>query len=456
MPARLETKIAAGAIFTFAIFGIACFLSYQSVRDANETARTVAHTYQILSQLNSALAHLTDAEAGTRGYLLTGDSAYLERQKENFISSDAALRELTSLTEGNSGQQRRVAFLRQKFAEKVAFLHNVTQLRQGGNASSARAAFETGRGREVMNDVRQVANGMSKEEHQLLSERQRRARASAAHNVRIVIIAGLLDGLLLALAFLTIRREMRARQQLEQALRHEAEQLSIANEELEAFSYSVSHDLRAPLRHISGFGDLLERQLGPVADEKARRYLAVIGQSTRHMSQLIDDLLAFARVGRAHLRRSRVDLTGLVRSVIRDLQPAWEGREVDWQIAPLPQVNADAGMMRQVYTNLLDNALKYTRPRSRAVIEIGSSALASEMIFHVRDNGVGFDAQYAAKLFKVFQRLHQAEEFEGTGVGLANVHRVIQKHGGRTWAESDAENGATFYFSLPLGEVDAG
>jgi light-regulated signal transduction histidine kinase (bacteriophytochrome) len=261
----------------------------------------------------------------------------------------------------------------------------------------------------------------------------------------------MINALVLALAWMTTRQEMHTRRQLEGMLRHDAQELTALNEELEAFSYSVSHDLRAPLRHISGFADLLRQQLGGQLDEKARRYLSVIRESSHHMGVLIDELLAFARVGRAELQRSQVDLAALVQTVIRNLHARVEGRDVQWQIGALPGVQADAGLLRQVWANLIDNALKYTRSRSRAVIEIGSTPQDGELLFYVRDNGVGFDPQYAGKLFGVFQRLHQTEEFEGTGIGLANVRRVIQKHGGRTWAEGQVDAGATFYFTLPLG-----
>ncbi len=302
-----------------------------------------------------------------------------------------------------------------------------------------------------MDEVRQIAGVIDANERALLAQRQQSAAQSAANAEKLVLIAGAVNALLLALAFLTIRREMRARQQLEDKLRHEAQELTAVNEELEAFSYSVSHDLRAPLRHISGFADLLRQQLGGQVDEKARRYLTVISESSRHMGVLIDELLAFARVGRAELQRSQVDLAALVETVIRNLHATFEGRDVEWQIGALPEVQADAGLLRQVWTNLVDNALKYTRSRARTVIEIGSKPHEGEFLFYVRDNGVGFDPQYAGKLFGVFQRLHQTEEFEGTGIGLANVRRVIQKHGGRTWAEAELGVGATFYFTLPVG-----
>ena len=233
-------------------------------------------------------------------------------------------------------------------------------------------------------------------------------------------------------------------------LQRHAGQLETANRELEAFSYSVSHDLRAPLRHIDGFVKILDKQSGPALDERGRRYLNIIADSARQMGALIDDLLVFSRMSRTELRRSKVALDSLVHEALDTLQTEINGRPIHWKIGELPEVEADPAMLRQVWINLIANAVKYTRPRNPAEIEVGcADAADGELVFYVRDNGVGFDMQYAHKLFGVFQRLHHAEEFEGTGIGLANVRRIVSRHGGRTWAEGKPDGGATFFFSLP-------
>jgi light-regulated signal transduction histidine kinase (bacteriophytochrome) len=237
---------------------------------------------------------------------------------------------------------------------------------------------------------------------------------------------------------------------LEQSVQERTAQLEAANKELEAFSYSVSHDLRAPLRHIDGFVDLLSRQSGEKLDEMGKRYLKVIAEAARQMGHLIDDLLDFSRMGRAELHRQPVALAGLLQEVVTALQPELAGRNVEWKIRPLPEVHADAAMLRQVLVNLIANAIKYSRPRDPAIIEIGCAQdTPAEHEFFVRDNGVGFDLEYAHKLFGVFQRLHRAEEFEGTGIGLANVQRIVRRHGGRVRAEGKVDAGATFFFTLP-------
>ncbi|HEX3626355.1 MAG TPA: PAS domain S-box protein [Verrucomicrobiae bacterium] len=239
-------------------------------------------------------------------------------------------------------------------------------------------------------------------------------------------------------------------------LQSHTRQLEETNKELEAFSYSVSHDLRAPLRHIDGFVKMLVKQSGPQLDDRGKRYLDIIADSAQKMGNLIDDLLVFSRMSRAELRRTRVSTDSLVHEAVEGLQTDINGRHIDWKIAALPEVDADPAMLQQVWVNLIANAVKYTRPRDPAKIEIGCEDSGNgEYVFFVHDNGVGFDMQYAHKLFGVFQRLHRAEEFEGTGIGLANVGRIVHRHGGRVWAEGRPDAGATFYFSLPKTSTES-
>ena len=258
---------------------------------------------------------------------------------------------------------------------------------------------------------------------------------------------------------LAIIRDVSERKANEEKIRHlnldlqlQNARLEIANKELESFSYSVSHDLRAPLRHIDGFASLLSKHAGASLDEKGRRFLAVISDSARRMGRLIDDLLTFSRMGRAQLEPGEIDHDQLVAAVIRE-SGLDRDRRIVWEIEPLPRVQADPAMLRQVWFNLIENAAKYSARSELPRIRIGSlppTPATAELVFFVRDNGVGFDMKYAAKLFGVFQRLHSEAEFEGTGIGLANVRRIITRHGGRTWAEGRVGEGATFYFALPL------
>ena len=237
---------------------------------------------------------------------------------------------------------------------------------------------------------------------------------------------------------------------LEQRVRARTAELDSTNKELEAFSYSVAHDLRAPLRHMDGFIRLLKKHSSTSLDERNQRYLGIISDSARQMGLLIDDLLAFSRVGRAELQLLPVSLQQLVQEAMQELREETQGRNIAWKISQLPEVMADRSMMRLVVINLLANAVKFTGKREQAEIEVGASSNEADgIVVFVRDNGVGFDMEYADKLFGVFQRLHPAEEYEGTGIGLANVQRIIHRHKGRTWAQGEVDQGATFYFSLP-------
>jgi light-regulated signal transduction histidine kinase (bacteriophytochrome) len=221
------------------------------------------------------------------------------------------------------------------------------------------------------------------------------------------------------------------------------------NAELEAFSYSVSHDLRAPLRAIEGFGRILLDDHAERLDAEGRRVLDVIRKNIGKMGQLIDDLLAFSRLGRDAMTPSRVDMTTLARTVLQDIIAAETDRAIDARVADLPDALGDPTLLRQVWVNLLGNAIKYTRPRSPALIQVTGRTEDDEVVYTVTDNGVGFDMAYVGKLFMVFQRLHKASEFEGTGVGLALVQRIVMRHRGRVWAEARPDEGATFHFALP-------
>ncbi len=236
--------------------------------------------------------------------------------------------------------------------------------------------------------------------------------------------------------------------QLEARVVQRTAELETANKELEAFSYSVSHDLRAPLRAINGFAGILLEDFGPQLPAEAQHYLERVRNGGRRMGELIDDLLAFARLSRQPLNRQSVNMTQLAGEVLAEVAPAGSGRLIETRVGELSACQGDRVLLKQVWINLLSNAVKYSRGRTPAILEIGCEQIHGETAYFVRDNGVGFDMQYANKLFGVFQRLHRAEDFEGTGVGLAIVQRVIHRHGGRVWAASEPDRGATFYFTV--------
>jgi PAS domain S-box-containing protein len=251
------------------------------------------------------------------------------------------------------------------------------------------------------------------------------------------------------------KRREREIESLNQELVKRSAELEAINKELEAFAYSVSHDLRAPLRHMAGYAELLQKKTSSVIDQKGTHFIAMILDSAKRMGNLIDDLLAFSRIGRAETQNSRVNMDQAVREALTQVRQETDGRKIAWKIGALPEFYGDRSMLMLVLINLISNAIKFTRTRTQAEIEIGcSEGDGDELIVFVKDNGVGFDMKYVNKLYGVFQRLHQSGEFEGTGIGLATVQRIIHRHGGKVWAEGTVGGGATFYFSAPKPRGD--
>jgi light-regulated signal transduction histidine kinase (bacteriophytochrome) len=240
-------------------------------------------------------------------------------------------------------------------------------------------------------------------------------------------------------------------------LRKTNDDLQSVNKELETFAYSVSHDLRAPVRHIAGFTEFLQKHSGPVLDDKSREHIGMILDAANRMGSLVDDLLAFSRIGRAETQTTSVHLDQLVKGVVNEIAPDTQRRKIVWHIGTLPICYGDPSMLRLVFANLIANAVKFTRTREQAEIEIDSLNYSDdEVVVFVKDNGVGFDMKYKNKLFGVFQRLHSQQAFEGTGIGLATVQRIVHRHGGRVWAEGTVNHGATFYVALPkTGKAEA-
>ena len=475
---------------------------YLAVRGGGESIALegwVAHTQEVLGVIGDA--RLERARLANRW--LTNQ---LARNGTGTGGSDAdsdKLREdvarLHTLTADNPAQQRLIAEIQDVFDKELTSLDRASRQSSAGGSTRSANSVPWAETAETTTRLRALFDDLEANERALLASRSRAVQANARVTRIVVVFAGLLTFLILGTAGYFIQREIlnrgrietglrkaqellgvkyedqrqelgnamddlhghiRARQQaegeirllnteLEDRVEKRTKELQEANHELEAFSYSVSHDLRAPLRHMDGFSRILQQEYGTQLPQEARHYLDRVRSATTHMSNLVEDLLQFSRLGRQSPQLCRVALRNLVEEAQAETLSAPGNRDIEWRISDLPEVEVDTNLFRQVWVNLLSNAIKFSKNQSKAVIEIGSREEEGETILFIRDNGAGFDPRFADKLFGVFQRLHRQDEFEGTGIGLATVQRIIKKHGGRVWAESQPGQGATFYFTVP-------
>jgi signal transduction histidine kinase len=453
-----SSKVIAALVLS-AMAGVGLLSYWGEVRN-EEDRQWVTHTMAVVEKLQAIRIDITRAEAGQRGYLLTGEESYLETYQAGLDELHGDMEELRQLTSDNPVRQEAILRLDPLIAAREAELSGGIIGRQKSGLSAGVEVAYRDTGGKWMQQIGEQIGEMREKEGQLLSRRLETA-ASSTRKMKVVIIGGnALTILILLVKGFVIHWEIRARKLAEQHLKEvnrdltrRTMELSETNVELESFSYSVAHDLRAPLRQIAGFSRVLVQDHGPRLDAEAQRCLEKVDDGARKMGRLVDDLLSLSKIGRQELEVRLTPLDALLRQVVEELEPQCSGREVEWRIGELPSAECDPGLMKQVFVNLLSNAVKYTGKRERAVIQVGQAWQDDRRVIFVRDNGVGFEMQYVGKLFGVFQRLHKARDFEGTGVGLAIVQRIIRKHGGRIWAEAKVDEGATFFFTLGSPET---
>jgi len=437
------------------------------------SARLTAGSDQVLAQAARLRELLVDRETALRGYLLSGNEGFQEQLLAADAQLPASYERMRALLGPEAEQLHRLARVEHLAAEWHDFAALERQnFREGRDYITAVAR---GSGDVLMEGMRAELDALAEVEQARRGARARQAvllgRALFAGGLVWVLVLGSIlayrgrrqlielsrnhDAALAGLeqqnqALRTAEREIRElNASLERRVEERTAELAAAISDLEAFTYSVSHDLRAPLRQVAGFAEILDAAAAPKLDASERRTLATLRDSARRSGQLMDDLLRFSKMSRQELRTLSVDLGALVQSARESLGAEAEGREVRWTVSPLPVVRGDPSMLLLVWRNLLGNALKYTKGAAPAQIEVGSvPGAAGEDVLYVRDNGVGFDMAHAGRLFGVFQRLHGAE-FEGTGIGLASVRRIVERHGGRVWAESTPGRGSTFYWAIP-------
>ena len=446
----IEQRVLAGFGLVFAGILVISAISYRNMTVLIRNGDLDKRSHEFIQFLGATGEAIDDAENGHRRFLVTGDESYLAAYSTLRDRAPEYIRYLRELTDPGSTQRGHVNDLEHLINQQLQEEHAAIELRAKTGFDSVRGMALTGVAKTALDSARRLQAQMDQEETKALAQRVVESTTTTRSSIILLTIGALLLFVLLAAVYYLIRHDITERRRIADELHRRGELLEAANKELEAFSYSVSHDLRAPLRHIDGYASLLAKAASISLDDKAKRYLQTISESATRMGQLIDDLLVFSRMGRQEMLRGTVNLNQLIAALRHDLRHDLQDRAISWTIAQLPEVTGDAAMLRQVFMNLMTNAIKFTGTRPQATIEIGSLDNGpDEAVLFVRDNGVGFDMRYANKLFGVFQRLHRADEFEGTGIGLANVRRIIHRHGGKTWAEGALGEGATFYVSLP-------
>jgi signal transduction histidine kinase len=450
------------AIVACALIILACIgmLSLWSEVRSEEDRAWVRHTYMVVEKLQEVRIDITQAETGQRGFMLTGKVRYLELYGAGVSQVRQDMKGLSDLISDNPAEREAIQQLNPLIVDRLTELGDGIDVRKrSGLLAGVEAVTRANNGEKWMGQIAAQIGEMRRTEDQLLGRRLDTA-ADSTRKIKIVIVYGNAFAILILLVKgFVIHGETRKRNlaeqnlnQANQRLERRTSELSETNIELESFAYSVAHDLRAPLRQIAGYSNVLVQDYEPHLDAEGLRLLRKIEGCAHRMGRLVDDLLNLSRIGRQELSIQEMPLDSLLRQVIEDFAPECAGREVEWRIGDLSSAGCDSGLMKQVFVNLLSNAVKYTGKREHAVIQVGQTRLNNERVIFVRDNGVGFDMQYVGKLFGVFQRLHKARDFEGTGVGLAIVQRIIRKHGGRIWAEAELDQGATFFFTIGLPE----
>ena len=460
---------------TIVVVALNALFALHSVNRLRQSEYKVQHTWQVIYQLERIFSSVKDAESGTRGYANSGDPELLRYYTEARAVLPSEIDTFASLVVDNQAQEARAPLLRVAVAARMQTMQTSIDLHRAGNVAGYTSLIRTGSGRMQMQQVRSIIDEGEKEERRTLTLREAETVADHRLTVSSILLASAIDLLLIVLMFRYFARERGLRvsaeqtnQRLEQAsaeiaanaahiqeLNRSLEErvvqrtaeLATTNRELEAFSYSVSHDLRAPLRTIDGFSLALEEDYADAVDETGRDYIRRVRTGVQRMGALIDALLQLSRITRAEISREEVDVSAIAEAIVAELREGGgEARSVAFHIEPGLHVHADAKLVRVAFDNLIGNAVKFSAKVAHPEVSIGWDE--EEKAWFVRDNGAGFDMYYADKLFNAFNRLHGDKDFKGSGIGLATVARVVRRHHGRIWAASVVDHGATFWFTL--------
>lgn len=461
-------------LIAFAVVGLNTWMAFRAVNSLVQSQYWVDHTWQSVDQVERIMSSAKDAETGNRGYLITGDDSYLAPYIAGTHDLPVELNRFEKLTSDNPAQQARLREMRAAIGRRLDLLQQGIDLRRRHSMDSGHALILTGTGKAEMDNLRRIADEMEAAEHVLLVQRTTVAKSSSRQARYTLALASCLDFLLIVLMLRYFVRERHMRLATERdaerlaVARAEAEEradevrslnatlesrvklrtaeLETTNRELEAFSYSVSHDLRAPLRTIDGFSLALEEDYATLVDDAGRDYIRRVRKGVQRMGHLIDALLQLSRITRAELNREDVDVTEMTNALVADMRERSPSAGVTFVIESGLHANADPRLLSVALENLLGNAVKFSSKVVAPVVEFGWDP--EQKAWFIRDNGAGFDMFYADKLFNAFNRLHGDKDFTGSGIGLATVARVVHRHQGRIWAQSAVNDGATFWFTL--------
>jgi signal transduction histidine kinase len=445
----MDRKTLIGFMICVGLLVLVSAVAILAVRGYGNTNRWVSHTHEVISELEGLTAALAQTEAARRGFLATGEPIYLEERTAALSRQHSHLQSLEQLTADNAWQQQRLRDLAGRLERRAAKVDALIVLAQTQGLPAAQQGLRAQEIRQATLDANARIEELEGEEHRLLNLRRGADDRWAVGLIATFVVLLLTVTAVLTWLCLRVRTEMRERTRQAAALGRANTSLQMANRELESFSYSVSHDLRAPLRAIDGYSLLVQEDYGAQLDETGRRYIQTIRNGSQRMAALIDDLLTFSRLSRQSLNRQTVDMTALARRAAAEVLEGQPDPKPAVNIAELPAVPGDPALLRQVWTNLISNAVKFSSKAATPEVQVRAAAEAGMVRFEVQDNGVGFDMKYADKLFGVFQRLHSIDEYPGTGVGLAIVQRIIARHEGAVTAQAERGKGATFGFTLP-------
>lgn len=421
---------------------------YYNAQKVKSTNDLVEHTQEVLRKSDNVFLDVLNIETGSRGYSLTGNENYLEPFNNAVITINSNIEKLALLTKDNLNQQSRIDSLKKVVEERLIYTKNTIEVRKKNGLNEAEKIVTDGMGKILTDKIRSIIAAINSEEVHLLEQRKKENEKSNKNSGLIFLALLVFIVTILTLVAILIIRNQKTRNKYEENLKKSIELFTAVNKELEAFTYSVSHDLRAPLRAINGYSKILQEDYAMKLDADGISSLNAILNNSKKMGELIDDLLAFSRLGRKEITTSEINMNILVKSV-KEEEIIGNSNEIEFKINELPSAMGQQALIKQVWVNLISNAIKFSKNQPKITIEIGSYFKDNVVVYYIKDNGAGFEMQYYDKLFGIFQRLHSQEEFEGTGIGLAIVQKIVTRHNGKVWAESKLNEGSCFYFSLP-------